>query len=75
MKHILITMFLLMGAMNISAQGVAERCKDERYNAQIRKKFQSDYSMLDYSTNRIDAKIMGARLTKIFEDITDCFPI
>ena len=62
-------MLLLLGAIGASAQGGAEMSKDEIYKAEVREKLQLDYSMADYSTNKIDAKVMGPRLAKILETI------
>lgn len=71
MKHILITLFLFLGAMDISAQSSAEVSKQEQYKQEVREKFQLDYSLPDYSTSKIDAKVMGPRLAKILENICE----
>ena len=71
MKQILIIMLLLLGAMGVSAQGDAEMSKEEINKAEVREKLQLDYSMPDYSISKIDAKVMGPRLSKILETICD----
>lgn len=60
-----------MGAMGVSAQGDAEMSKEEINKAEVREKLQLDYSMPDYSISKIDAKVMGPRLSKILETICD----
>ena len=37
----------------------------------MREKLQLDYSMADYSTSKIDAKVMGPRLAKILETLCE----
>ena len=71
MKQILITMLLLLGAMGVSAQGDAEMSKEDIYKAEVREKLQLDYSMPDYSTSKIDAKLMGPRLAELLESISE----
>lgn len=58
MKYVLVTLCLLIGAMNLSAQSrwLNSSSMDEQYKAEIREKLQLDYSMPDYITKKIDAK-------------------
>lgn len=70
MKQILITMLMLIGIMSISAQTSSEISKQEQYKREVQKKLQLDYSMPDYSISKIDAKVMGPRLSKILETIS-----
>lgn len=67
MKHILITLPLLLGATNLSAQSSwrTSSSMDEQYKAEVRRELQLDYSMPDYSTHKIDAKVIGSRLATI----------
>lgn len=62
-------MLLLFGAISTSAQTSGEISKQEQYKKEVREKLQLDYSLPDYSTSRIDAKVMGPRLAKILETI------
>ena len=55
----------------ISAQTNVDFGKQEKYKQEIREKLQLDLSMPDYSTGRIDAKVMGPRLAKILKSICD----
>ena len=67
-------MLLLFGAMGASAQTTgAGMSKEEIYKAEVREKLQLDYSMTDYSTSKIDAKLMGPRLAKILKSIFRIF--
>ena len=70
MKQKLITLLLLIGTINISAQN-AEISKQEQYKREVREKLQLEYSMADYSTSTIDAKVMGSRLAKILETLCE----
>lgn len=69
MKQILITILLLLGATNISAQTSGEISKQEQYKQEIRAKLQLDYSMPDYSVYKVDAKVMGPRLASILQEL------
>ena len=69
LKQILTIVLLFIGAMSISAQVDAEMSKDERFKAEVREKLQLDYTLPDYSTSRINAKVMGPRLANILESI------
>lgn len=65
MKHILIILLLLLGAMGASAQTTgAEKSKEEIYKAMVRQQLALDYSMPDYSTSSINAKVMAPRLRR-----------
>ncbi len=71
MKKTLIIIILLMGVVTTSAQSCAEIYKLEQYRVEVGTKLQRDYPMADYSTSRIDANVMGPRLTKILENICE----
>ena len=62
---------MLLGTMSISAQTSSELSKQEQYKQEVRERLQLDYSMPDYSISKIDAKVMGPRLSKILETICD----
>lgn len=51
MKHILVTLCLLLGAANLFAQSDAKTRKDSLYRQEVREMIALDYSMPDYSVN------------------------
>lgn len=65
--------------MLVSLAGFAQANKqtDEEklaeYQNRVRNALQLDYSMPDYSTSKIDAKVMGPRLAKILERILETY--
>ena len=67
MKSILLTLLLLLVAASLSAQTVAETDKQALYNAEVREKIGLDYSMPDYTIDKIDEKVIGPRLAAILE--------
>lgn len=48
----------------------AQSKKEIDYKKEVRSKLQIDYSMPDYSTGKIDARVMGPRLAKILETLS-----
>lgn len=71
MKKILVSFLLLLGAASLSAQPALETDKQALYNAEVREKLALDYSMPDYTVNKIDEKMMGPRLTAILKRLND----
>ena len=67
MKKILFTFLLLLGASSLFAQTVAETDKQSLYNAEVHEKIGLDYSMPDYTIDKIDEKVIGPRLAAILE--------
>ncbi len=65
MKHILVTLFLLLGATNLFAQSDAKTRKDSLYRQEVREMIALDYSMLDYSVKKIDESKIGSRLASL----------
>lgn len=65
---IILTILLLMTTVMVSAQGVSTSSDAERKEI-AKKTLALDYSMPDYSIKKIDAKVMGTRLTKILESV------
>ena len=65
MKSILLSLLLLLGAASLSAQTVAETDMQSLYNAEVREKLGMDYSMPDYTLDKIDEKVIGSRLAAI----------
>lgn len=62
---------MLVSFTSISAQSAAELTKEQQYKASVRQQLALDYSMPDYSTSSINAKVMGPRLAKMLEYIRD----
>jgi len=61
---ILFTALLIL----VSLVGYAQANNDnEEYKTRVRNTLQLDYAMPDYSTSRINSKVMGERLAKILE--------
>ncbi len=70
--RMIITTLLLMATVVVSAQGLKTTVDEDR-KAEIRKILALDYSMPDYSTTKIDEKVIGPRLATILERIMDCY--
>lgn len=69
---VILIMALLLGATTLPAQSLKNMTKAEKqemYQQKVREKLALDYSMPDYSIKKIDAKVMGERLTKILESL------
>ena len=69
MKHLLITICLLLVATTLSAQQSADQDQQALYNAEVRSKLAIDYSMPDYKTSKISPKVMGPRLATLLEEL------
>ena len=71
MKQFLITMFLLIGAgaANLSAQSTWTTTNEAQYKSDIRQKLNLDYSMPDYTTSKVNPKVMGPRLASILQEL------
>ena len=62
MKHKLFTFLLLLVATTLYAQKLPITTAEEldaRYKAEMKEKLAIDYSMPDYTTNKVDANVMG----------------
>ena len=73
MKQLLLFFLLLLETMNISAQISSDSSKQEQYKQEIQEKLQLDYSMPDYSTSKIDPKVIGGRLATILKAINKTY--
>ena len=62
---ILFTFLLFIGTLNVSAQTSTQ--VDDYRTEKLRQEIGLDYSMPDYSTKKIDAKVIGSRLAMILE--------
>ena len=72
MKKLLFILCLLLGATSFSAQGLKTNV-DEYRKVEVSKTLALDYSIPDYSTCKIDEKVMGHRLATILERILECY--
>ena len=64
MRQILITLLLLLGALNTNAQFRTAQ-SDSARQAEYREKIGLDMSVPDFDTKKIDARVMGTRLAGI----------
>lgn len=70
MKKILFTMsLLLLSAATLSAQSTWGTPSDDQYNAEVRQKLNLDYSMPDYTTSKVNPKVIGPRLASILQEL------
>ena len=65
MKLILITL-LLLGATQLSAQPSGQS-QDDNYTIELRQKLNIDYSLPDFSTSKLDGKVIGTRLALMLQ--------
>lgn len=65
MKKLLLVFCLLFGATNVTAQ-TKQQSEDAR-TVELRQKLGIDYSMPDFSTSKIDGKVIGERLAKLLQ--------
>ena len=59
----------MLSALSISAQ--TTRQSDDARTVELRQKLGIDYSMPDFSTSRIDGKVIGERLAKMLQQLQD----
>lgn len=65
MKHLLFTLLLLLGATTLYAQKLPITTVEEleaKNRAEMKEKLAIDYSMPDYTTKKLDAKVMGEHM-------------
>lgn len=67
MKIQLILALLMLSALSISAQ--TTRQSDDARTVELRQELGIDYSMPDFSTSRIDGKVIGERLAKMLQQL------
>ena len=67
MKKILFTICLLLGAMSVNAQ-TSSQSEDAKV-IELRQKLGIDYSMPDFSTSKIDGRVIDERLAKILQQL------
>ena len=66
-KKLIFTFFLLLLALSSFAQTSANPEKQALYNAEVREKLALDYSLPDFSTSKLDGKIIGTRLALMLQ--------
>lgn len=71
MKHFLILILLSIGVTASYAQTSPVTPQAEQYKSELREKLQLDYSMPDFSTSKLDPKIIGNRLSKLLRKLQD----
>lgn len=67
MKKLLLITLLMVFTLNISAQ-TTQQCEDAR-TVELRQELGIDYSMPDFSTSKIDGKVIGERLAKMLQQL------
>lgn len=73
MKHILLFLFLLLGAAGavpVSAQPTGQS-QDDQKAMELRQQLNIDYSMPDFSVKKIDGNIIGTRLAQMLQRLQD----
>ena len=69
MKKLLLITLLMVFTLNISAQ--TTRQSDDARTVELRQKLGIDYSMPDFSTSKIDGKVIGERLAKLLQQLQE----
>lgn len=67
MKKLLLITLLMVFTLNISAQTTQQ--SDDARTVELRQKLGIDYSMPDFSTSKIDGKVIGERLAKLLQQL------
>lgn len=73
MKSLILTFLLLLSTVSLSAQWRSTKLSEEEKRAEYREKIGLDMSVPDFSTKKIDAKVMGTRLAGILEYLLENF--
>lgn len=71
MKHFLILLLLFIGVTTSYAQTSSVTTQDEQYKSELREKILLDYSMPDFSTSKLNPKIIGDCLSKMLRKLQD----
>lgn len=69
MKKLLLITLLMVFTLNISAQ-TTQHSEDAR-TVELRQELGIDYSMPDFSTSKIDGKVIGERLAKLLQQLQE----
>ena len=66
LKKLFFTLLLLLGATTLSAQTLGQSQDDNNTN-ELRQKLNIDYTLPDFSTSKLDGKIIGTRLALMLQ--------
>ena len=69
MKKLFLMTMLMLFSQSLSAQ-TTQQSEDAR-TVELRQKLGIDYSMPDFSTSKIDGKVIGERLAKLLQQLQD----
>ena len=70
LKKLFFTLLLLLGATTLSAQPLGQS-QDDNYTIELRQKLNIDYSLPDFSTSKLDSKVIGTRLALMLQRLQD----
>lgn len=71
MKHFLILLLLCVGVPASYAQTTPTTTQTELNNSEFREKLRLDYTIPDFSTSKLDPKIIGDSLSKMLRKLQD----
>jgi len=66
LKKLFFTLLLLLVATTLSAQPSGQS-QDDNYTIELRQKLNIDYSLPDFSTSKLDGKVIGTRLALMLQ--------
>ena len=66
LKKLFFTLLLLLVATTLSAQPLGQS-QDDNYTIELRQKLNIDYSLPDFSTSKLDGKVIGTRLALMLQ--------
>ena len=66
LKKLFFTLLLLLGATTLSAQPLGQS-QDDKSAIELRQKLNIDYSLPDFSTSKLDGKVIGTRLALMLQ--------
>ena len=70
LKKLFFTLLLLLGATTLSAQPLGQS-QDDNYTIELRQKLNIDYTLPDFSTSKLDGKVIGTRLALMLQRLQD----
>jgi len=70
LKKLFFTLLLLLGATTLSAQPSGQS-QDDNYTIELRQKLNIDYTLPDFSTSKLDGKVIGTRLALMLQRLQD----
>ena len=70
LKKLFFTLLLLLGATTLSAQPLGQS-QDDKNTIELRQKLNIDYSLPDFSTSKLDGKVIGTRLALMLQRLQD----